>query len=109
MPPSPPLAGRNRLDRAMVAAARFVVVGKVQGVCFRASTQQQARRLHLNGHARNLPDGSVEVLASGSEDALNQLEHWLHRGPAMARVDAVERRPAAVPAGSIDADAFHIR
>ncbi|WP_159017161.1 acylphosphatase [Cognatiluteimonas profundi] len=93
----------------MDAAARFIVVGKVQGVCFRASTQQQARRLHLNGHARNLPDGCVEVLACGSEDALDQLEHWLRRGPPMARVDAVERQPAAIPAGSIDADAFHVR
>ncbi len=109
MPRSLPPAARNRPDRDMVAAARFVVVGKVQGVCFRAGTQQQARRLHLSGYARNLPDGCVEVLASGSEDALDQLEHWLHQGPAMARVDAVERRPAAITAGSIDTDAFHIR
>jgi acylphosphatase len=90
-------------------AARFIVVGRVQGVCFRAATQQQARHLRLGGYARNLADGSVEVLACGSEAALDQLEHWLHQGPAMARVDAVERRPAADAAGSIDADAFHIR
>jgi acylphosphatase len=92
-----------------MVAARFIVTGKVQGVGFRASAQQQARRLQLDGHARNLPDGCVEILASGSEAALDQFEQWLQQGPAMARVTAVERRSAALPAGSVDPGAFHIR
>jgi acylphosphatase len=75
----------------MDAAARFVVRGVVQGVFFRASTRAQAERLGLRGHAINLPDGSVEVLAAGDSEALVQLAQWLRRGPAHARVDTVER------------------
>ena len=59
-------------------AARFIVRGKVQGVWFRASTREQAERLGLDGHARNLGDGSVEVIAIGDAEALDALERWLH-------------------------------
>ena len=48
-----------------MAAARFCITGKVQGVFFRASTRKQALRLGLRGYAKNLADGSVEVLAVG--------------------------------------------
>ena len=75
-------------------ATRFIISGKVQGVFFRASTREQAQRLGLCGHARNLPDGRVEVLAIGADDALGQLERWLQHGPPSARVDQVERAPA---------------
>ena len=71
--------------------ARFIISGRVQGVFYRASTREQALRLDLTGHAKNLPDGRVEVLASGSADALDALQHWLWRGPPAARVDAVSR------------------
>ena len=72
-------------------ATRFIVSGKVQGVFFRASTREQAQRLGLRGHARNLPDGRVEVLAVGADAAIQQLEQWLQHGPPSARVDHVER------------------
>ena len=72
-------------------AARFLVSGKVQGVFFRASTREQALKLGLHGHATNLPDGRVEVIAAGDSSALDALERWLHIGPLMARVIAVER------------------
>jgi acylphosphatase len=75
----------------METAARFVISGKVQGVFFRASTREQAERLHLRGHARNLADGRVEVLAVGPAGAVDALAHWLGNGPPQARVDAVER------------------
>ncbi|MDR2011844.1 MAG: acylphosphatase [Rhodanobacter sp.] len=71
--------------------ARFLVSGRVQGVYFRASTRSRARTLGLSGHARNLPDGRVEVVASGAPQALAELEAWLHQGPPAARVDKVER------------------
>ncbi len=77
-------------------AARFLVGGKVQGVCFRASTREQALKLGLRGYAKNLPDGRVEVLAEGDERALDALERWLHVGPPMARVQTVERSDAEV-------------
>ena len=62
------------------------VSGRVQGVCFRMYTQQQARLLGLSGWVRNLPDGRVEVMASGEEAQLGMLENWLQSGPDMARV-----------------------
>jgi acylphosphatase len=67
----------------------FRITGKVQGVYFRHSTRIEAERLSIRGVARNLPDGSVEVLAQGTPCALEFLRDWLKRGPAMARVDAV--------------------
>ena len=69
---------------------RFRVTGKVQGVYFRHSTRIEAQRLGVRGVARNLPDGSVEVIAHGAHDAVETLRVWLRRGPAMARVDGVE-------------------
>ena len=62
----------------------------MQGVYFRASTAECARALALCGHACNEPDGSVLVLAAGAVAALDQLVEWLHSGPPMARVTAVE-------------------
>lgn len=74
-----------------MAAVRFIVTGRVQGVFFRASTREQAQRLGLRGHAKNLADGSVEVLAQGEAAALDALEAWLRIGPPGARVDSVSR------------------
>lgn len=80
---------------------KWLISGRVQGVFFRQSTRHQAEPLGLAGHALNLPGGRVEVVARGSVSALDALERWLQRGPAAARVDAVERveAPASVPAG----------
>lgn len=66
------------------------ISGRVQGVFFRASTRRQAEPLGLIGYAVNLPDGRVEVAASGDAAALDRLHDWLQRGPAAARVDHVE-------------------
>lgn len=71
--------------------ARFLVGGKVQGVFFRASTRERALDLGLSGRATNLPDGRVEVVVEGAQDAIDALEAWLHEGPPAARVDAVAR------------------
>ena len=68
---------------------RFRVAGKVQGVYFRDSTRGEADRLGITGYARNHPDGSVEVLACGAVQAVEELAQWLHRGPGSARVVAV--------------------
>ena len=79
-----------------MAAARFLVSGKVQGVWFRAGTREQAHALGLRGYARNLPDGRVEVLAVGEPGAVEALQRWLHHGPPMARVDSVEAQETTV-------------
>ena len=81
-----------------VQATRFIVSGKVQGVFFRASTREQAQQLKLRGHARNLPDGSVEVLAAGADGAIEALARWLRHGPPHARVDRVERSSIEIDA-----------
>jgi acylphosphatase len=73
---------------------RFLIRGKVQGVYFRHSTRIEAERLNLSGVARNLADGSVEVIAQGEISALDQLRAWLAHGPSQARVDAVEASAA---------------
>jgi acylphosphatase len=70
--------------------ARCFVSGRVQGVAFRAYTQDVASRLGLTGFVRNLPDGRVQVVAEGSRDLVGQLIDWCKNGPALARVDEIE-------------------
>jgi acylphosphatase len=77
-----------------MAAARFLVSGRVQGVAFRAYTRAQANALDLRGYARNLPDGRVEVLAIGDAAAIERLAEWLQHGPPLARVETVVREVA---------------
>ena len=73
-------------------ARHFLVSGRVQGVCYRMSAQQQAQRLGLRGWVRNLPDGRVEAQAYGIATILDQFQKWLWQGPELARVDAVQVR-----------------
>jgi acylphosphatase len=76
-------------DPSMIAR-RCWVSGRVQGVYYRASARQQAVRLGVNGYARNLPDGRVEVLMVGSAAAAQSLLDWLWQGPPSASVTHVE-------------------
>ena len=81
----------------MKECRRFRVEGRVQGVWFRESTRRQAQPLGITGHARNLPDGSVEVLACGTPGALDQLAKWLQEGPSMANVTGVTAQVTECP------------
>jgi len=74
----------------MTQCIKCVVKGLVQGVFFRASTQQQARRLDITGYAINLANGDVEVLACGNDQNLKKLSAWLKIGPTGAKVTQVE-------------------
>lgn len=69
---------------------RAIAKGKVQGVWFRRSTLEQAERLALKGTVRNLPDGSVEIVARGPARDVDALLAWARRGPPAASVDALE-------------------
>jgi len=71
---------------------KFMISGRVQGVFFRASTRDVAEPLGLTGHAINLDDGRVEVLACGDESSVASLERWLHQGPPGAKVESVSER-----------------
>lgn len=69
---------------------RVVIKGRVQGVMFRASCAQEANRENVTGYAKNLLDGSVEVLLEGDASAVEKVLSWCQRGPALARVEDVE-------------------
>lgn len=77
-------------------ARRFVVTGRVQGVGYRAFVRRAAVRLGLAGMARNQPDGSVEVIAAGAEQALDDLAIALLTGPPLGRVTGVDRSDISV-------------
>jgi len=65
------------------------IEGRVQGVFFRASAQEEAGRLGLKGWVRNCPDGSVEVVAEGERKKIDDLVGWCHHGPPGAHVHNV--------------------
>lgn len=69
---------------------RYHVRGRVQGVGFRWWTLAQAQRLGISGTVRNCADGSVEVLARGSDEQLAELRELLEHGPDLAMVEAVD-------------------
>jgi len=78
------------LRSRMKIAKRCFVSGRVQGVFYRASTRQEAERLSVRGHARNLDDGRVEVLAVGAPESVQALIDWLWRGSPASHVTGVE-------------------
>lgn len=90
------MTGSTSTDKHI--CVRCTVAGHVQGVFFRASAREEALRLGVTGHARNLPDGSLEVVVCGEPEAVNGLRDWLRRGPPQAQVtglacETIEFRP----------------
>lgn len=85
----------------MRVARRCVVSGRVHGVFYRASAQQRALGAGISGYARNLPDGTVEVLACGEEATVLEFIQWLWQGPSAAKVGDVR-----VEALEVDSDAW---
>ena len=79
----------------MLVAKRCRVVGRVQGVYYRASARQEALRLGIVGYARNLSDGSVEVLAMGDSAQVNDFIAWLWKGSPASSVTQVAVAEAA--------------
>jgi acylphosphatase len=83
---------------------RFVVSGRVQGVFYREGAKSEAQRLRLTGWARNLDDGSVEVVAEGDPTAVELLGRWLKQGPprsAVTNIDAQYETPEGLAGFSI--------
>lgn len=73
----------------MAYCVKCIIKGRVQGVFYRASTQNKARQLHLKGHVYNMNNGDVEVVACGEEDQVKHLQEWLGQGPDGAVVEEV--------------------
>ncbi|OFZ22505.1 MAG: hypothetical protein A2202_06885 [Bdellovibrionales bacterium RIFOXYA1_FULL_36_14] len=71
---------------------KFVISGRVQGVCFRANTVRFVMKtdLDIRGYVKNLSNGDVEVLAQGDSKNLEILHDWLKKGPPMAKVVSVK-------------------
>ena len=72
------------------ARLHVLIKGRVQGVCFRAYTRDEALARGLSGWVRNLPDGRVEALFEGEREVLNSMLVWCHQGPRYSCVDQVE-------------------
>ncbi|HTV10852.1 MAG TPA: acylphosphatase [Acidimicrobiales bacterium] len=68
------------------------VRGRVQGVWFRGACADEARLRGVSGWACNLPDGRVEVVAEGEDEAVRQVAEWCRHGPPTARVTGVEEQ-----------------
>jgi acylphosphatase len=67
----------------------ITVSGMVQGVYYRQSTKEKAVELGISGMVKNLPDGKVHILATGTSDQLDQLVQWCKQGPPHAKVTDV--------------------
>jgi acylphosphatase len=74
----------------MKVRAHVYVSGLVQGVCFRAYTQELARELGVTGWVRNLPDGRVEAIFEGGREKVEEMINFCRRGPPGADVSDVE-------------------
>jgi acylphosphatase len=80
---------------------RSLISGRVQGVFYRASAASKARELGIDGFARNLPDGRVEVLACGSPAAVAAFAAWLWEGSSASSVTAVTSEDIEEPSGGV--------
>jgi acylphosphatase len=68
----------------------ITVSGLVQGVYYRQSTKEKALELGISGMVKNLPNGNVHILATGTATQLDELVHWCKQGPRLAKVNSVE-------------------
>jgi acylphosphatase len=68
---------------------KITVKGRVQGVFYRSSAQEEAKRLGLSGWVKNEAGGNVQILAEGEEDRLLELIEWARKGPELSHVDEI--------------------
>ena len=79
------------------SARHLIIHGKVQGVYYRASAEQEAQRLQLSGWVRNRFSGEVEAVVFGPEDKVEAFIDWAHQGPPAAEVTRIEISSAEPP------------
>ena len=71
----------------------ITVSGLVQGVYYRQSTKEKALELGISGIVKNLPNGNVHILATGTANQLDEFVHWCKQGPRLANVNSVDVEP----------------
>lgn len=76
----------------MLKTISIIVTGKVQGVWYRKYTVDKATELGISGFVKNLPDDSVYILATGTDEQLNALVQWCYTGSPKSRVEHVTVR-----------------
>jgi len=76
----------------MQKTVELIISGKVQGVWFRHHTRETANQIGINGSVENLNDGTVRIIATGTEEQLNQLATWCKKGSPLSRVDQIKIR-----------------
>src|ERR1700760_1241718 len=96
----------ERIRGADVICRKYLVGGRVQGVYYRATAQRHARELQIRGYAQNLADGRVEVLACGTEAAVEEFVKRLWLGSSASKVSAVETAHCTVAPADGPSD-FH--
>lgn len=85
-------------------AVRVRISGRVQGVWYRAWTENRARDHCLDGWVRNCSDGTVEAVFAGPEPQVERMIERCHEGPPTASVDHIERE--SVDAGPLIGQGF---
>ena len=78
----------------------IIITGKVQGVYYRQSAKEKAIELNITGIVKNLPDGNVHIVATGTPEQLNELVAWCWQGPRRAKVTGVTHEICAFQAYS---------
>ena len=71
-------------------STHLVISGRVQGVFFRDNTRKKSKELGLFGYAKNLDDGTVEVVLQGDKNKINTLVEFLRKSPGMSKVDDIK-------------------
>ncbi len=87
-------------------ALHLIIHGRVQGVWFRASTQEVANQLKIRGWVRNTPDGAVEAHIQGDDTSVSKMLLWCYQGPPGARVDSIDVKEVSL---NEEYKAFNIR
>ena len=75
----------------MLQTLSIIITGKVQGVFYRQCTKEKAKELNISGIVRNLPDDTVQIIASGTAEKLETLIEWCWKGPSRARVTGIKQ------------------
>ena len=96
----------GKVEALRLICKQCLVAGRVQGVFYRATAARRAQELAIRGHARNLPDGRVEVLAYGDEESVRTFVSWLWTGSTASKVTSID--VTDVPLDSVQLSAgFH--